>query len=171
MAGNKVIKSTKDITLIAIMTTILFVQEQLLTSLPGIQLSVFLMVLYAKKFGLGKSVMITVLHVLLDNFFMSSFSLMYTPTMLIGWLIIPFTLCTIFKRVESPAILGILGIMYSIIYSWLFIIPNYLIMHIDPIAYLISDVVFEVVLAACSFLTIVLLYKPCSNIIDLMLKK
>ena len=58
--------------------------------------------------------MIIVLYLLLDNFFISSFSLMYTPSMLIGWL---------------------------------FIIPNYLI----TIAYLISDVVFEVILAVCSF--------------------
>ena len=168
MDGNKIIKSTKDITLIAVMTTILFVQEQILTSLPGIQLTVFLMVLYAKKFGLGKSIIIIIIHVLLDNFIMSSFSLMYTPTMLIGWLIIPLTLCTIFKKVDSPIILAILGAIYSFIYCWLNIIPNYLILHIDPIAYFISDIIFEVVLAVCSFSTILLLYKPCSKIIDLM---
>ena len=84
MAGNRVIKSTKDIAIIAIMTTILFVQEQLLSGLPGIQLSVFLIILYAKKFGLAKASLIVFLHVLLDNFYMSSFSLMYTPTMFLG---------------------------------------------------------------------------------------
>ena len=130
MDGNRVIKSTKDIAIIAIMTTILFVQEQLLSSLPGIQLSVFLIVLYSKKFGLAKTSLIVFLHVILDNFYMSSFSLMYTPTMLIGWLIIPLTLCIIFKKIESPIWLGVLGILYAFIYSWLFIVPNYLIIHI-----------------------------------------
>ena len=74
MDGNRLIKSTKDITIIAVMTTILFVQEQLLASLPGIQLTVFLIVLFSKKLGLAKTSIIIVLHVLLDNFYMSSFS-------------------------------------------------------------------------------------------------
>ena len=169
MAGNKVIKSTKDIAIISALTAILFVQEQLLTSLPGVQLSIFLIVLYSKTLGLAKSSIIVVLHVLLDNLYMGSFSVMYTPSMLVGWLLIPITLCTIFKNVESPIILGVLGIIYSFVYCWLYMIPNYLIAHIDPIAYLISDIIFEIILAVCSFLTIILLYKPCKKAISLLL--
>ena len=168
MDGNRLIKSTKDITIIAVMTTILFVQEQLLASLPGIQLTVFLIILFSKKLGLAKSSIIIVLHVLLDNFYMSSFSLMYTPTMLIGWLIIPLSLCTIFKKVESPIILALLGVLYSFIYCWLYIIPSYFLISISPIAYLISDITFEITLAVVSFVSILFLYKPCSKIFDLL---
>lgn len=170
MDGNRLIKSTKDITIIAVMTTILFVQEQLLASLPGIQLTVFLIVLFAKKLGLAKSSIIIVLHVLLDNFYMSSFSLMYTPTMLIGWLIIPLSLCTIFKKVESPIILALLGVLYSFIYCWLYIIPSYFLISISPIAYLISDITFEIALAVVSFVSILFLYNPCSKIFNLLKK-
>ncbi len=168
MDGNRLIKSTKDITIIAVMTTILFVQEQLLASLPGIQLTVFLIILFSKKLGLAKSSIIIVLHVLLDNFYMSSFSLMYTPTMLIGWLIIPLSLCTIFKKVESPIILALLGVLYSFIYCWLYIIPSYFLISISPIAYLISDITFEITLAVVSFVSILFLYKPCSKIFELL---
>lgn len=170
MDGNRLIKSTKDITIIAVMTTILFVQEQLLASLPGIQLTVFLIVLFSKKLGLAKSSIIIVLHVLLDNFYMSSFSLMYTPTMLIGWLIIPLSLCTIFKKVESPIILALLGVLYSFIYCWLYIIPSYFLISISPIAYLISDITFEIALAVVSFVSILFLYNPCSKIFNLLKK-
>ena len=170
MDGNRLIKSTKDITIIAVMTTILFVQEQLLASLPGIQLTVFLIILFSKKLGLAKSSIIIVLHVLLDNFYMSSFSLMYTPTMLIGWLIIPLSLCTIFKNVESPIILALLGVLYSFIYCWLYIIPSYFLISISPIAYLISDITFEITLAVVSFVSILFLYKPCSKIFELLNK-
>lgn len=170
MDGNRLIKSTKDITIIAVMTTILFVQEQLLASLPGIQLTVFLIILFSKKLGLAKSSIIIVLHVLLDNFYMSSFSLMYTPTMLIGWLIIPLSLCTIFKKVESPIILALLGVLYSFIYCWLYIIPSYFLISISPIAYLISDITFEITLAVVSFVSILFLYKPCSKIFELLNK-
>ena len=170
MDGNRLIKSTKDITIIAVMTTILFVQEQLLASLPGIQLTVFLIILFSKKLGLAKSSIIIVLHVLLDNFYMSSFSLMYTPSMLIGWLIIPLSLCTIFKKVESPIILALLGVLYSFIYCWLYIIPSYFLISISPIAYLISDITFEITLAVVSFVSILFLYKPCSKIFELLNK-
>lgn len=170
MDGNRLIKSTKDITIIAVMTTILFVQEQLLASLPGVQLTVFLIVLFSKKLGLAKTSIIIVLHVLLDNFYMSSFSLMFTPTMLIGWLIIPLSLCTVFKKVESPILLALLGVLYSFIYCWLYIIPSYFLISISPIAYLISDITFEIALAVISFVSILFLYKPCSKIFELLNK-
>lgn len=171
MVGNKKSQTIKDITLISIMITILFVQEQLLSSLPGIQLTIFLIVLFSKKLGLLKTLIIVLIHVLLDNLVMGSFSLLYTPAMLIGWLIIPLTLCTLFKKVNSPFLLGLLGALYAFIYSWLFLIASYLVMHVDVLVYFIADIFYEVVLAACSFVSILLLYKPCSIVIDTFYKK
>ena len=90
--------------------------------------------------------------------------------MLIGWLIIPLSLCTIFKKVESPIVLGLLGVLYSFIYSWLYIIPSYFLISIEPIAYLISDIAFEITLAVVNFVSILFLYKPCSKIFELLNK-
>ena len=42
----------KDITIIAAFAAILFIQEQALSFLPNIQLTVFLLVLYSKVFKL-----------------------------------------------------------------------------------------------------------------------
>lgn len=169
MRGHKIIKSTKDITVIAVMTAILFVQEQLLSALPGIQLTVFLIVLFSKTLGFAKSSLIVILHILLDNFYMSSFSTAYTLTMLIGWLFIPLTLSTIFKKTQSSLSLALLGCLYSFIYCWLFIVTNYVYFQIDPIIYFLSDIIFELILAGCSFFTIFLLYKPCYKAINLLL--
>lgn len=160
-----------DLVIIASLTAILFVQEQLLSGIPGVQLSVFLIVLFSKKLGLVKSSIIVIIHVLLDNFYMSSFSLLYTPAMLIGWIVIPITLNTIFKKVESPIFLALLGLMFAFIYSWMFILPNYLIHQIDPLLYLASDIIFEVVFAVTSFITILLLYKPCFKLLSLLMKE
>lgn len=171
MAGNKLLITTKDLAIISLMTTILFVQEQLLTSLPGIQLTFFLIVLFSKKLGFTRSVIIVILHVLLDNFYMSSFGLFYTPVMLIGLLIIPFIITILFKKNDNPIVLAMVGFLCSFIYCWLFVIPNYLVFNIDPIAYLISDFIFELILAVCSFISILLLYKPCSKIFDLLIPK
>ena len=101
---------------------------------------------------------------------MKSFSLFYTPAMLVGWLIIPITICSIFKKVESSFCLGVLGVLYAFIYCWLFIIPNYFILNIGPIEYLISDFLFEIILAISSFVSIYWLYNPCGKVLDFLKK-
>ena len=160
-----------DLVIISALTAILFVQEQLLSGIPGVQLSVFLIVLFSKKLGLIKSSIIVIIHVLLDNFYMSTFSLLYTPAMFIGWIIIPITLNTIFKKVESPIFLALLGAMFAFIYCWMYILPNYLIHQIDPLLYLASDIIFEIIFAVASFISILLLYKPCSKLMSLLIKE
>ena len=107
-----------DIALISLLSALLFIQEELLSFLPNIQFTVFLIVLFSKKLGLLRTTIIVIIHVILDNLYMSSFNIMYTPWMLIGWLIIPITLCTIFKKVNSNIILAFLGVFYSFIYCW-----------------------------------------------------
>lgn len=169
MANNKL--KIFDLSLIALFAAILFAQEQILTNIPGVQLSIFLIILFSKTLGLTKTVIIVIIYVLLDNFYMNSFSLQYTPVMFVGWLLIPLTICTIFKKIESPLILGLLSIVYAFIYCWLYIIPNYFLLGIGPIEYLISDILFEIILAICSFLTVFWLYKPCSRLINLLLVK
>ena len=167
---NKSKISIYDIALMSTLTAILFVQEQLLVHVPGVQLTIFLIVLYSKKLGLIRSLIIVIIYALLDNLYMNSFSLLFTPFMLIGWLIIPLTVCTIFRKVESSLVFGCLGILYSFLYSWLFIIPNFIFLNIGPLEYLASDILFEVILAVCSFLSLFWLYKPCSKIIDRLKK-
>jgi hypothetical protein len=97
---------------------------------------------------------------------MGGFNMLFAPFMLVGWLVIPITLNTIFKKVESNIVLAFLGVLFAFIYSWIYIIPNCIILHIDFIAYLVSDIIFEVLLATSSFLSIMLLYNPCAKIFD-----
>lgn len=156
----------KDMVIIAVCTAILFVQEELLSFLPNIQFTVFLIVLYSKKLGFIKTTFIVIIHTILDNLFMGSFNIIYFPFMLLGWLLIPLSLSTIFKKVESSFKLALLGILFSLLYSWIYIIPNSIILNINPLHYLYSDILFEIILAASSFISILWLYKPCSKIFD-----
>lgn len=156
-------------TIIAACTAILFAQEQLLSLLPNIQLTVFLIVLFSKKLKFIRTSIIIIIHTVLDNLVMGSFNIMYFPFMLIGWLIIPICISILFKRCESPLILALLGILFSFIYSWVYIIPNVIILDVKPLAYLSADLIFELILAASSFLSILWLYKPCSKVFDLLL--
>ncbi len=156
----------KEISLIGILAAILFVQEQALTFLPNIQLTIFLLILFSKKLGLLKTLTIILIHVLLDNLIIGSISLVFTPFMYIGWALIPLTLCTIFKKVNEPIWLALLSILYACLYSWIYIIPNMIVYEYSVIAYLSGDIVFEVILAVSSFISVLWLYKPLSNLLD-----
>lgn len=164
MSSSKL--AIKDLTLIAVLATILFVQEQLLSFIPNVQLTVFLLVLYSKKLGLLKTAIITIIHVLLDNLFLGGINLYFTPAMMIGWLIIPITLTTMFKKINSNLGLAILGAIYSFIYCWIYIIPNTILFNINFIDYLVADVLWEIALALSSFISILVLYNPLSKLFE-----
>ena len=158
------LKTAKDVTVIAFLAVILFVQEEVLTFLPNVQLTVFLLVLYAKTLGLKKTTLIILIHVLLDNLVLSSFNVVYTPFMFLGWELIPLLLATVFRKVESAFGLACLGILFALLYSWVYIIPSVLVYHMNLYAYLAADLVFEGILAASSFLSILWLYEPCRKV-------
>ena len=157
---------TKDLTLIGILTAILFIQEQLLTFLPNIQLTVFLIILYSKVLGLNKTILIIFIYSILDNFFMGSFNILFFPFMLFGWSLIPICLHTIFSKVNNSTTLAWLSILFSLLYSWIYIIPNSIFYNINPITYFISDILFEILLCISSFITTLWLFEPCAKILN-----
>lgn len=158
--------SVKDIVVLSLLTSILFVQEQALSLLPNIQLTVFLIVLYSKKLGFIKTSIIILIHVLLDNLFFGSFNLFYTIPMFVGWMSIPVFVCFVFRKANSSLSLAFIGLGCSFIYSWMFIIPVCFMTEMSVWVYLIQDFVFEIILGCCSFVTILLLYKPSSMVFD-----
>lgn len=159
-------KYTKDLTLIAILTTILVVQELLLSYIPNIQLTVFLFVLYSKKLGILKTAVINFIYVILDNLLSGSFNFLFIPFMFIGWLMIPILLNTIFKRVDTNVTLATLGVLFAFLYSFINIIPGCIAFNMTFLMYLKGDIVWEILLAISSFITILLLYNPCKRIFD-----
>ena len=168
--------SIKDIVVIATCISIVFVQEQLLSILPNIQLTILLLVLYSKKLGLIKTVIIVIIHSFLDCLVTGSLNLYYFPFMLIGWLLIPIIINLFFKKTESVIILSIMGLVFALLYSWVYIIPNVLIpneaiSNVGLVNYLAADILFEILLAASSFLSILWLYNPCSKVFDKILNE
>ena len=156
----------KDITIIAFFSAILFIQEQLLSFLPNVQLTVFLIVLYSKVFKLWRTLIIIFIHTLLDNILMSSLSIYYFPFMLLGWSVIPIIINLLFKNNDNPIVLALIGMGCSFIYCWMFIIPQALFTQVDILAYFVADLLFEIILAVTSFVTILWLYKPCFKLLN-----
>lgn len=161
----------KEIVLLAFLAVILLVQEEALTFLPNIQLTVFLLVLYAKKLGFTKTTIIVTLHVLLDNLVMGSMNPIMMAFMWMGWMWIPLLLSTVFKTVDGPMKLSFLGILFALLYSWTFVIYSCFIFKMNFMHYMVADILFEILLATSSFLSILWLYNPCAKVFDRYLVK
>ena len=156
---------TKEIVVLAFLTALLFVQEQTLTFLPNIQLTVFLLILYSKMLGYKKTLIIIFVHVLLDNLIMSSMNPVFMTFMFIGWSIIPITLHLMDKE-HTAFELALLSIAFSFVYCWVYIIPNVFVYEINAMAYFISDIPFACILAMSSFLSTLWLYEPCKKVFE-----
>lgn len=152
-------KIVKDLTLIAIFASIIIVLEYALYFLPNVQLTFLLIILYSKVLGLKKTTLIIILYVMIDYLILGGLSF-YTPVALVGFLLIPILLTTIFKKVEESLILACLGVVFSFIYSWLYALATVLLTEVNLFAYLASDILFEIILACSTFVSVLWLYKP-----------
>ena len=159
-------KIIKDIVLTSILVAILFVQEQILSFLPNIQLTILLIVLFTKTVGFKKTAVIVIIHTLLDSIFMGSFSIMYFIPMLLGWLTIPVLLKTVFKKVESPIYLSLIGGLCALIYTLYFAIANTIISKSNILMYLIADIPFTIILIVSSIVSIIWLYQPLYKLMN-----
>lgn len=148
----------KKLCYLVVMTTILFVQEELLTIIPSVQLTFFLIMIYGATIGIGYGSLIVITHVLLDNLFMSSFTFATIIPMLIGYeitLIFGYLL-----RGKNEFLNGGVNALCAIIYSALFIPMNVIIYEVNPTAYIIADIPFVLIMMTCNFLCAIFLYKP-----------
>ena len=156
----------KDITMVAILTAILFVVEQVLSYVPVIQLTVFFLILFSKKIGMLRTYIIIIIHVLLDNLASGYFNILYVIFMILGYSFIPLFINVLFKDKEKIIELGLISIIFSFIYSWVLIIPGCIIFEMTFIEYLVGDISYEISLAVSSFLSIILLYKHLERVFN-----
>ncbi len=163
--------TVRDICIIALLTIVLFVQEELLTFLPNIQLTIFLMILYSKVLGFKKTFLIIVIYLLLDCIVMGALNPIFMIFQLLGWEVIPALMCTIFKKIDSNIILAVLAMLFSFIYSWTMILPGCIITNLSFNEYLVADILFEFLLALSSFLSTLVLYKPFKKLLLFETKK
>jgi hypothetical protein len=86
--------------------------------------------------------------------------------MFIGWSIVPIMLNTLFKRVNNVILLSLLSGLFSFVYCWCLVIPGSIIMQKDIITYLKMDILWELMVATSSIVSVLLLYYPLSKFID-----
>ncbi len=160
-------QAIKDAALIAVLTSILFVQQLALSFMPNVQFTTLLLVLYAKVIGFKKTSLIVVIHVMAVNI-LSPFGPVLPiqiPAMLIGWFLVPFLLTTIFRKFNSAWSLAIFGFFFGFVYCWMYIPASVFILDIPFLTYLYADIVFELIFAVSNFLTILWLYEPLKKLL------
>lgn len=155
--------SVRRLALIAVLITILFVQEELLSIIPNVQLTFLLLVVYSSVLPLSNSLLIVLVHVLLDNLFMQSFNVQTMVPMLLGYLPTIF-LSYLFKN-KNEYILASVGVVGSILYALSFALLNVYFFDTKLIPYIIADIPFTIILCMSSALSILFLYKPIKKII------
>lgn len=156
-------KSTiKDLTIIVVAASILFVQQLALSFIPNVQFSVLLLILYTKVLGFKKTSLIIVIHVLAVNLFSPLGPVVPTliPAMFIAWMLIPILLSTVFKKVESAIYLSLIGFVYGFVYGWVYIPFTVWFIGTPFLPYLIWDIPFEIIMAISNMVSILWLYDP-----------
>lgn len=146
------------------LTTILIVQEEALTFIPNVQLTFLLVICYGATVGLLDGTLIVLVHVIIDNLIMNSFTPYIIIPMFIG-LEISLIIGYLFKNRQEWIIsifAGIAGFIYCMIFWW----STVIFYSVEPIPYLISDIPFEVVLVVCNIITVLFLFKPIVKIIN-----
>jgi len=160
-------QAIKDASLIAILASILFVQQLALSFLPNVQFTTLLIVLYSRVFGFKKTTFVVILHVLAINI-LSPFGPvipMQVPAMVIGWLLIPICLHTVFKNMKTAWALAVFGFFFGFVYGWLYIPVSVWVLDVPFLTYLYADILFEIVMAVSNFLTILWLYDPLKKLL------
>lgn len=152
---------------------VLVAQEYVLTGIPQVQLTVILILVYAHFLRYGELVTLVVAYVLLDNLLMGSFSLLYTPTMLIIWPL--FTVAARSLRHKPDYANFLLATIFPFIYGWAFIPASMVVMHLDTapkvLAYFLADLPAELAMAAVSVITFLALYTPLKELLKYLFER
>lgn len=149
----------KDIAIVSMLAAILVALQLALSFLPNIQLTFLLLFVYSRCLGTFKTMIIILINVVIQNLVWGSLNLIYTPAMFVGYMFIPILLNHIFKNVNNIYALSFLAVLCSLLYCWSFVLPSILLTEVSFIAYMISDILFEVILAGSSFVSVLWLYE------------
>ncbi len=155
--------NVRELCFLALMAAVLFVQETLLSSLPNIQLTVMLLMVYAATVGISKAALVMTVHVLLDNLLWGSMSPTNLFPMWFGWfsvLVIGFLL-----RNRSLGWLVSGAVLGSVLYILIYAVVQCRVFRLDLATYLVTGLLFEILLCCSSAITVAFLYQPAEKLL------
>lgn len=161
--------NVKELTILSSLTTILVVQNILLSHIPYIQLTFFLIFLYGKILGIKKTAIIIFLFVLIINLILGFVIPIQLLIMYLGYMFGPVLLNTIFKKTNNPLYIAIICLFCSIIYilfldfSWWLIYPS----NINGLLIMLGQgLLFAIPVFISSFFSVLILFEPLRKVIN-----
>ncbi len=157
--------SVKKLCFLVMITVILFVQEQLLSFIPNIQFTFLLIALYTSVLGIYNSILIVVVHVLLDNLIMGSFTPTVIIPMMIGY-VITIILVSLVKK-KNLILITSMVVIGNIIYAICFAVMNILVFDIKLKPYIAGDIPFTALMVLSTIVTMIFLYRPLEKVLSI----
>ena len=154
--NNKI--TVRELCILAFMSVLLFIQEELFVFIPNFQFTFLLLAIYVSVFGFKKTSLIIFAHVLLDNIYMGSLTPIVMIPMWLGYMIY-IGIIWLLKN-KNIWLLTLGGILGAYIYCMLFLVTNIVFLEIDVYHYWLADIPFEIMLISTIAFTMIYLYKP-----------
>lgn len=156
--------SVKELLNVSMFAVILFTQQLALASIPNVQLTFLLLIVYSKTIGTKKTLIIIFVHVVLNMLVYGAFNPWFNLSMFVGFAFIPILLNTVFDKAQNYDKLALLSVLFSLLYSWAYIPVTVFIFEIPFIGYLMADIPFEIILSFSSYMSVLFLYDPLKRI-------
>lgn len=153
----------RKMTLMAALTSILLVQEQVLTFIPNVQFSTLLIILFVSHFTYKESLVMLFVYVVLDSLWMGALNPFIMIPMYLGWALIPTFYHTLLRKTNNPTILAWFGLMMGSLYGLVFLPFAVIQTGVSAQVYLLADLPFQLIMGVSNFVTIYWLYEPLNT--------
>lgn len=146
---------------------ILVIQEEILSFIPQVQLTVILIIVYARFLSSKELYPLVIAYVLLDNLIMGSFNILYTPAMLFSWSVLAVVARSI--RNKPDYIAFIVAVIFPFPYGWSFIPATAIQLKFtmeQTITYFKIDLGAEALMAVSSIITYLGFFQPLKQLFN-----
>ena len=145
----------KDIIYLSMFLTIITTLEIMMSSIPNVSLTPLLFALYFTNYRHG--LLLVAGYIILQGIIWGVG--FYLISMLLGW--------TIWWLIsKNGKNLTVKSVIHAFVYGWSFLPLTWVVYQIDPVAYLIADIPFQINMAISSSLTIIWLYRPLNKLLE-----
>lgn len=144
----------KQITLLSAFLTIIITTEVFMSFLPNISLTPLFFALYFTRYSHG--LILIVGYIILQGIIWGVG--LYLISMTVGWVIW-------WVSSKNGKNLTIKSLLFAFVYGWVFMPLTVIVYGIDPAAYLIADIPFQINMAISNVLTIGFIYPALDKVI------
>ena len=146
--------TVKQLTLLAFFLTIIITLELSMSFLPNISLTPLIFALYFTRYPSG--LLLIIGYIIMQGIIWGVG--LYLISMTVGWVIW-------WLSSKNGKNLTIKSIGFAFVYGWVFMPLTVIVYGINPIAYLIADIPFQINMAISNVLTIGLIYPTLDKVI------